>query len=226
MFSSPVRALRGDTSTRRRRRRRPWTAARGRDPRARLVLPVQPDDRARELAPALAEPGLRAVVMLGLAGGRARVALERVGLNVMDYGSRQSRRRGPRRALCRRLSAPTGAAAVPAILGALNAEGIPAYLSNTAELPLQLHALHGAARPRRRGPAHPAGFIPCPTCRAWLPPRLDEPSMDLALMVTRRKSRRRWRSPPEGGAPRLELSRSGSRADRHLADPCAQLIVG
>ena len=40
--------------------------------------------RAR-VAPLLGAPGLVAVLHLGLAGGRARISLERVAVNVMDY---------------------------------------------------------------------------------------------------------------------------------------------
>src|SRR4029450_7488067 len=58
----------------------------GRDTTVRaVVLPVQHEEARAALLPALAEPGLRAAVMLGLSGGRMRVALERAALNVMDF---------------------------------------------------------------------------------------------------------------------------------------------
>src|SRR6059036_1274939 len=50
-----------------------------------MVLPVHHADATGRLAVALAETRPAAVVHLGLAGGRARVALERVAVNVMDY---------------------------------------------------------------------------------------------------------------------------------------------
>src|SRR5216110_2572270 len=49
------------------------------------VLPVHHADAARQLEALLAETGPSVVVHLGLAAGRARVALERVAVNVMDY---------------------------------------------------------------------------------------------------------------------------------------------
>ena len=49
------------------------------------VLPVHHADAARRLTAMLAETRPASVVHLGLAGGRARVALERVAVNVMDY---------------------------------------------------------------------------------------------------------------------------------------------
>src|SRR5438309_1979974 len=50
------------------------------------VLPVHHADAARRLDALLDETEPVAVVPLGLAAGRARVALERVAANVMDYG--------------------------------------------------------------------------------------------------------------------------------------------
>ena len=126
---------------------------------------MQHEDARAALLPALAEPGLRAAVLLGLAGGRARVALERAALNVMDYSS-------PTIAAtwCAASPAsPSGPAAywstlpLPAILEALAAEGIPAYVSNTAgtflcnyTLYAALHALAAAGR------RLPAGLHPSP----------------------------------------------------------------
>jgi len=49
------------------------------------VLPVHHADAATRLAALLTETDPVAVVHLGLAAGRARVALERVAVNVMDY---------------------------------------------------------------------------------------------------------------------------------------------
>jgi pyroglutamyl-peptidase len=152
-----------------------------------LVLPVQHDDARAMLAPALAEPGLRAVVMLGLAGGRARVALERVGLNVMDYRQPDNRGDVVRGEPCVGGGPPAywSTLPLPAILDALNAEGIPAYLSNTAgtflcnyTLYTALHALAAAGR------RLPAGFIHLPYLPSMVASHgLEEPSMDLALMV-------------------------------------------
>src|SRR5262249_59399588 len=50
-----------------------------------LILPVQHEAARDRVAVALEERGLAAVLHLGLASGRARVSLERVALNGMDY---------------------------------------------------------------------------------------------------------------------------------------------
>lgn len=152
-----------------------------------LVLPVQHEEARATLAPALAEPGLRAAVMLGLAGGRARVTLERVGLNVMDY--RQPDNRGD--VVCGEPCVPGGPAAywstlpIPAILEALAAEGIPAYLSNTAGTFLCNYVLYTALRALAAADRRiPAGFIHLPYLPSMVASHgLEEPSMDLALMV-------------------------------------------
>jgi pyroglutamyl-peptidase len=152
-----------------------------------LVLPVQHEEARAALAPALAEPGLRAAVLLGLAGGRARLALERVGLNVMDY--RQPDNRGD---VVRDTPCVVGGPAaywstlpLDTILETLTAEGIPAYVSNTAgtflcnyTLYTALHALASADRPI------PAGFIHLPYLPSMVASHgLEEPSMDLPLIV-------------------------------------------
>ena len=152
-----------------------------------LVLPVQHDEARAALAPALAEPGLRAAVMLGLAGGRARLALERVALNVMDYRQPDNRGDVVRGQPC----LPGGPAAywstlpLSAILDALTAEGIPAYESNTAGTFLCNYtlytALHALAYADRR---IPAGFIHLPYLPSMVASHgLEEPSMDLSIMI-------------------------------------------
>src|SRR5262249_56228236 len=50
-----------------------------------VVLPVHHADTAARLGALLAESNPEAVLHLGLAAGRARIALERVAVNVMDY---------------------------------------------------------------------------------------------------------------------------------------------
>jgi hypothetical protein len=159
-----------------------------------------------------------AVVHLGLAEGRARLALERVALNVMDY-------RIPDNAGYRAEGEPCatdGPAAyfaslpLPEMLAALTAEGIPAYVSNTAgpsvqQTPRTLHEIPCGAEPRW---VHPPRSCPpwwrqpdrsadmdLPSCSAaWRPLRVvAEPSRD----------------PPEGPGARDPLGRGVSaRAGR------------
>src|SRR2546428_13817900 len=117
------------------------------------VLPVHPADAARRLDALLDETEPVAVVHLGLAAGRARVALERVAVNVMDCGEPD----GAGFQASGEPIAPDGPAAyfatlpLAAIRRALTAEGIPAYVSNTAGTHLCNHTpyttLHSPPQP-------------------------------------------------------------------------------
>jgi pyroglutamyl-peptidase len=151
-----------------------------------LVLPVQ-HEAARDLvAPALEADGLAAVVHLGLAGGRARISLERVAVNAMDYQQPDAAGDVKRDEPCVPDGPPAYWSTLPlrAILAELAAEGVPAHLSYTAGAYLcnfamytTLHALAG------RGRTIPAGFVHVP----YLPSMVaahgqEEPSMDLTTM--------------------------------------------
>jgi pyroglutamyl-peptidase len=152
-----------------------------------LILPVQHEDARAAILPALAEPELRAAVLLGLAGGRMRVALERAALNVMDYPEPDNRGDVVRDVPC----VPGGPAAywstlpLAAILEALAAEGIPAYVSSTAGTFLCNYTLYAALHAlAERGRRVPAGFIHLPYLPSMVASHgLDEPSMDLPLMI-------------------------------------------
>jgi pyroglutamyl-peptidase len=152
-----------------------------------LILPVQHEDARAAILPALAEPELRAAVLLGLAGGRMRVALERAALNVMDYPEPNNRGDVVRDVPC----VPGGPAAywstlpLAAILEALAAEGIPAYVSSTAGTFLCNYTLYAALHAlAERGRRVPAGFIHLPYLPSMVASHgLDEPSMDLPLMI-------------------------------------------
>ena len=151
------------------------------------VLAVHHADASRRVATLLAETTPTGVLHLGLAGGRARIALERVALNVMDYevpdnvGFRASGEP----------CVPGGPAAyfatlpMAAMLKALLAEGIPAYTSNTAGTYLcnqtlysTLHAVRDLPRPPR------VGFVHFPLLPAMVAATgLEQPSMDFPLML-------------------------------------------
>ncbi|HEY7205601.1 MAG TPA: pyroglutamyl-peptidase I [Methylomirabilota bacterium] len=151
------------------------------------ILPVQHEAARAVMAPRLEAPDLLAVVHLGLAGGRPRISLERVAVNVMDY----SRPDAHGQVLCDVACDDDGPASyfstlpLREMLAALTAEGIPAAISNTAGTYLcnyllysTLHHLAARALPR------PAGFIHLP----FLPSMVaahdrDEPSMDLSTML-------------------------------------------
>ena len=152
-----------------------------------LVLPVQHEAARAMVAPLLEAPGLAAVVHLGLAGGRARIALERVAVNVMDYSRPDAHGRVLRDRACVDDGPAAYLATLPIrdMLAALAADGIPAYISNTAGTYLcndvsytTLHTLAEAAR------AIPAGFVHLPFLPSMVAAHdLEEPSMDLAVMV-------------------------------------------
>ncbi len=148
-----------------------------------VILPVQHEAARATVAPLLAAPGLVAVVHLGLAGGRARVSLERVAVNVMDYSRPDAHGQVLRDVPC----VPDGPAAyfstlpLREMLAALTAEGIPAAISNTAGTYLcndvSYTTLHALAR---RGPSIPAGFVHLPFLPSMVAAHgLEEPSMDL-----------------------------------------------
>jgi pyroglutamyl-peptidase len=151
-----------------------------------IVLPVEHRAAREAMGAALGDPALVAVLHLGLAGGRARLALEQVAVNAMDYAIADNA--GVR--IAGEPCVPGGPAAYFATLPlramdeALRAEGIPAYVSYTAgtflcnqTLYWTLHEIARRALPMR------AGFLHVP----WLPAMVaahgrEEPSMDLALM--------------------------------------------
>ncbi len=152
-----------------------------------LVLPVQ-HERAHEIvAAALGEPSLEAVVHLGLAGGRARIALEQVGVNVMDYRIPDAHGEVLRGEPCAADGPAAYLSTLPsrAILAELAAEGIPAYLSYTAGTYLCNYTLYTTLHSiARRALAVSAGFVHLPFLPAMVTGHdLEEPSMDLGLML-------------------------------------------
>jgi pyroglutamyl-peptidase len=151
------------------------------------VLPVHHAEAASQVARWLDETDPLAVVHLGLAGGRARIALERVAVNVMDYDTPDNAGYQAQGEPC----VPGGPAAyfatlpLAAILAALTAEGIPAYVSNTAGTYLCNQTMYGTlhALAERRPPAR-AGFIHLPLLPSMVAASgLEQPSMDVSSMV-------------------------------------------
>lgn len=151
------------------------------------ILPVEHRAAREMVSAALADPEIAAVVHLGLAGGRARIALERVAVNAMDYAI-------PDNAGARLTGEPCVAGGPAAyfatlplrpILAAMTAEGIPAYVSYTAGTYLCNQTLYWTLHEiGRRSLAIRAGFIHVP----FLPSMVaahgrEEPSMDLPLML-------------------------------------------
>jgi pyroglutamyl-peptidase len=152
-----------------------------------VVLPVHHREAALAVGRLVDEIAPRAIVHVGLAGGRARIALERVAVNVMDFEIADNAGYRATGEAC----APGGPAAyfstlpLAAILDALVAEGVPAYLSNTAGTYLCNQTMYTTRHLlERRGLAIPAGFIHLPQSAAMVAASgLDQPSMDLPLMI-------------------------------------------
>jgi pyroglutamyl-peptidase len=151
------------------------------------VLPVVHAEAASRAAGLLAERAPAAVLHLGLAEGRMRLALERAALNVMDYRIPDAAGFQPGGDPC----VPGGPAAylatlpLPAILAALTAEAIPAYVSNTAGTYLCNETLYGTLHEiARRRLRCRAGFLHVPLSPAMVAASgVDLPSMDLPLML-------------------------------------------
>jgi pyroglutamyl-peptidase len=151
------------------------------------ILPVHHAEAAPQVSRLLDETDPLAVVHLGLAGGRARIALERVAVNVMDYDTPDNTGYRARGEPC----VPDGPAAyfatlpVSEILVALAAEGIPAYVSNTAGTYLCNQTMYGTLHQlARRGHPARAGFMHLPLLPAMVAAGgLEQPSMDAGLMI-------------------------------------------
>src|SRR5207247_7705475 len=126
-----------------------------------------------------------AIVHLGLAAGRARVAVERVAVNVMDYelpdvvgyqaAGEPCVAGGP--------AAYFSTLPVRAIAAALVAESIPGYVSSTAGTYLCNQTLYGTLhRLAARGDRTPAGFLHFPLLPSMVAAiGLEQPSMDFAV---------------------------------------------
>lgn len=154
---------------------------------AGAVLPVHHLEASRHVSILLGEMAPVAVVHLGLAEGRARLALERAALNVMDYRIPDNAGFRAEGEPC----VPEGPAAyfatlpLPEILAALTAEGIPAYVSNSAGTFLCNQTLYATLHEiKMRELTAPAGFIHLPLLPAMVAASgTDQPSMDLPLML-------------------------------------------
>ena len=151
------------------------------------VLPVHHAEAGPHVARLLDDTDPLAVVHVGLAAGRARIALERVAVNVMDYETPDNAGYRARGEPCVPGGPPAYFATLPleAILAAFTADGIPAYVSNTAGTYLcnqtMYTTLHALAQ--RRHPAR-AGFIHLPLLPSMVAAGgLEQPSMDASLMV-------------------------------------------
>jgi pyroglutamyl-peptidase len=151
------------------------------------VLPVHHAEAARAVERLIDESPPRTIVHLGLAGGRARIALERVAVNVMDFeiADNAGYRATGEPCVAGGPAAYFSTLPLGAILDALVAEGVPAYLSSTAGTYLCNQTMYTTRHLlERRELAIPAGFIHLPQSAAMVAASgLEQPSMDLPLML-------------------------------------------
>jgi pyroglutamyl-peptidase len=151
------------------------------------VLPVHHTETAAAVARLVEETRPRAIVQLGLAGGRARLALERVAVNVMDFEIADNAGYRAIGEPC----VPGGPDAyfstlpLSAVLETLTAAGMPAYVSSTAGTYLCNQTFYTTRHLlESRGMTTPAGFIHLPLSPAMVAATgLDAPSMDVPLVV-------------------------------------------
>jgi len=151
------------------------------------ILPVHHARAATEVARLVDETAPRAIVHLGLAGGRARIALERVAVNVMDFDIADNAGYRATGEACVAEGPPAYFSTLPidTMLEALTAAGIPAYLSSTAGTYLCNQTFYTTRHLlESRGAGVPAGFVHLPLSPAMVAASaLDQPSMDVPLMI-------------------------------------------
>ena len=152
-----------------------------------VVLPVHHREAAARVEALLGEADPDAIVHIGLAEARARLALERVAVNVMDYSIADN-------ADYQALGEPCVAggpvayfATLPLreIVAALTAEGIPAYVSNTAGTYLCNQTLYSSLHTvARTGHRARVGFVHLPLSPAMVAAAgVELPSMDVPLAL-------------------------------------------
>jgi pyroglutamyl-peptidase len=151
------------------------------------ILPVHHAEVAPRVARLVDETDPFAILHLGLAGGRARLSLERVAVNVMHYETADNAGHVAKGEPCVPQGPPAYFATLPlgAILAALLADGIPSAISNTAGTYLCNQTMYGTlhALGVRRHPAR-AGFVHLPLLPTMVAASgLEQPSMDVGLMV-------------------------------------------
>jgi len=128
-----------------------------------------------------------AVVMLGQAGRRTAVSIERVAINVLDFRIPDNSDRQP----VDEPVVPSGPAAyfstlpIKAIVQAVRQAGVPAAVSNTAGTYLCNQAMYIALHHiAQQGLNIPAGFIHVPSLPEQVHERPDTPSMALSAART------------------------------------------
>jgi pyroglutamyl-peptidase len=151
------------------------------------ILPVHHARAAGLVAQLVRDVAPRAIVHLGLAGGRARLALERVAVNVMDFeiADNAGYRATGEPCVAGGPAAYFSTLPLDAMLDTLTGNGFPAYLSSTAGTYLCNQTFYTTRHLlESRGASTPAGFIHLPLSPAMVAASgLEQPSMDMPLTV-------------------------------------------
>jgi pyroglutamyl-peptidase len=151
------------------------------------VLPVDHARAAGRVAELVDEVAPEAIVHLGLAGARARIALERVAVNVMDFeiADNAGYRAAGEPCVAGGPAAYFSTLPLEAMLEALTADGVPAYVSASAGTYLCNQTFYTTRHLLEvRGARTPAGFIHLPLSPSMVVATgLDQPSMDVPLML-------------------------------------------
>jgi pyroglutamyl-peptidase len=161
-------------------------AAIGRSRITTLRVPVEFRRAILEVAAAIEETGPVLVVMLGQAGGRPSLSVERVAINVDDARIADNAASQP----VDEPVAPGGPAAyfasvpIKAMVAAIREAGVPAEVSNSAGTFVCNHLFYGVLHfLAASGRDTRAGFIHVPWLEAQAVGRAGEPAMALATMV-------------------------------------------
>ena len=170
------------------------------------ILPVHHVRAAEVVERLVQEIAPSAIVHLGLAGGRARLALERVAVNVMDFeiADNAGYRATGEPCVAGGPAAYFSTLPLQAMLEALTAEGVPTYLSSSAGSYLCNQTFYMTRHLLEcRGRDIPAGFIHLPLSPAMVVAAgVDQPSMDVPLMIRAVETALRVVSSGDRGRPR------------------------
>jgi len=152
-----------------------------------VVLPVHHREAAARVEALLRAHDPDAIVHIGLAEARARLALERVAVNVMDYAIADNAGYQALGEPCVPDGPPAYFTTLPLreILAALTADGVPAYISNTAGTYLCNQTLYSTLHAvTRTGHRARVGFVHLPLSPTMVAAAGAElPSMDAPLML-------------------------------------------
>ncbi|PWB63063.1 MAG: pyroglutamyl-peptidase I [Betaproteobacteria bacterium] len=161
-------------------------AAIGRSPLETLLVPTQFRRAIEVVAEAIERTDPTLVILLGQAGGRACVSVERVAINIDDARIADN-------AGARPIDEPVAAAGPPAyfatvpikaMVAAIRDAGIPAEVSNSAGTFVCNHLFYGTLHYlAASGRDARAGFIHVPWLESQAVSRPGEPAMALATMV-------------------------------------------